>query len=534
MRASWPSLIALALAGCGGGAPPIEVIAGPPPIEAPAPAPGPRDTVSSADAGCWAGDASASPTPVGARSLDVDIQQAQERILEAQYQDVGALVRLSRLQLMRDQREPNLDGPNDAERSRKNAMRGIAVMDAPETRAALSVAVAYWLESPTPDVRARLVGALIAQTKGAAGFSEAVTKVLEGYALLDRGDPAAARLAFEAATRADPGVASGFVGLGDAARARRVFDEAIHAYGQAGAILPADTGIARSLEAARRGEALGLPEETAFGRALSLSLEPLVSGGAGAMPCSSYGAAEIPENLHVCAGLASLRGASTVSELERGAMKILEGWRGIEDACVAHEPACGPHVAAALREAARAFRLAGMPAKAISMDKILLKHTPLLPGSEALAGDVRTELGDLYASIGVLDQAAGFYETAGSALATERALMLRLGMGEVESALDMVTKATREKSVSVSDRSRWVALVAAALAASQRSGSARKWLERHDALLREPGASTQVADLLAMRPPRDRSGFMRCAARRLAGETGWAQAEDTLRRAHMR
>jgi hypothetical protein len=110
----------------------------------------------------------------------------------------------------------------------------------------------------------------------------------------------------------------------------------------------------------------------------------------------------------LCKGLARLATASSPGDHEQGAVLVLEGWRELKPLCEAKDPACGPHVLPAMAAASRAFQAAGRVAKSIAVAKMVLD--PRVPGGTVLAPELALELGDRYFDLGVLDEAARWYE----------------------------------------------------------------------------------------------------------------------------
>ncbi len=89
--------------------------------------------------------------PSEAQALGAEIADAQKAVLDSQFQDVHAIVRLAKLQLRRDAHDvPGPDGDTDAAQALKNAMRAVAVDEgSDEARVALLLALARSLHAMT-------------------------------------------------------------------------------------------------------------------------------------------------------------------------------------------------------------------------------------------------------------------------------------------------------------------------------------------------------------------------------------------------
>jgi hypothetical protein len=85
-----------------------------------------------------------------ASALGPEIAAAQKAILDSQYTDVRAMVRLAKLQLRRDQDITEADGATDAARALRNAARAVAVdASSAEARLSLTLALARSLQRAT-------------------------------------------------------------------------------------------------------------------------------------------------------------------------------------------------------------------------------------------------------------------------------------------------------------------------------------------------------------------------------------------------
>lgn len=85
-----------------------------------------------------------------ASALGPEIEATQKAILDSQYADVRAMVRLAKLQLRRDQDITEADGATDAARALRNAGRAVAVdASSAEARLSLTLALARSLQRAT-------------------------------------------------------------------------------------------------------------------------------------------------------------------------------------------------------------------------------------------------------------------------------------------------------------------------------------------------------------------------------------------------
>src|SRR5262249_40737197 len=141
----------------------------------------------------------------------------------------------------------------------------------------------------------------------------------------------------------------------------------------------------------------------------------------------------------LCKGLTELAQASSRADHDRAAKLILDGWSELRPLCQARDPACGPHVVAAVAAASRAFDAAGHIAKSIATARILLS-LPDLPGVSAVAPALAIEVADRYFSIGMFDIAAQYYtqhvqeKGVNAAPAADRALALRIALTDLDAA----------------------------------------------------------------------------------------------------
>ncbi|MBI4953779.1 MAG: hypothetical protein HY908_17270, partial [Myxococcales bacterium] len=149
--------------------------------------------------------------------LDAAIGAAEQTIRDEQYRNGRTLVELARLELVRDGRDADHDGPNDAARAQKNAMRAVAV-DATTPGAGLVLALARArstlevVRRSGAEVRApalALAGLAARAATRTGDWHAAAATALVGFARLDAGDAADARAPFDEAVRSDPSGAAG-------------------------------------------------------------------------------------------------------------------------------------------------------------------------------------------------------------------------------------------------------------------------------------------------------------------------------------
>jgi tetratricopeptide (TPR) repeat protein len=370
------------------------------------------------------------------RSLPADIDAARKTaIVEKQFKDAHALVRLARLYLLRDGDVADADGPHDVARTLRFSRSAVAIDDTSgEARLMLALTLARSLQgaraSAHPAIREgalSLVENVLRKVPAMQHPLGAAAQTLEGYLALERGQRDQALRAFEAATRLDPDLGTAWAGLGDVARSAGDFSAAATAYERAAARLPRDQGLARARRAAARLERLALPAASVQAQA-AIAPGPVAPAPPAPPQCSPAEAAAAV-GAFLCKGLARLAAASSPGENEQGAMLVLDGWREMEPLCEAKDPACGPHVLQGMAAASRAFKAAGLTAKSIAVAKILMN--PRVPGAAQLMPELALEIGDWYFEVGVFDEAVNWYvqytrlSRTASAPAAERARRLR-------------------------------------------------------------------------------------------------------------
>lgn len=474
--------------------------------------------------------------PDEATALGTAIDAARKAILDSKYSDVHAMVEAARLQLRRDADLPDPEAQTDARRALNNAMRAVAVDDAapaPRLVMALSRARSLAGSKVLTDATTRrsgldLVEIALRSIPASAGATGAAAKTLEGYVALERGNRAAAKAAFESATKLDPALGSAWMGLGDAARAEGAFDAATAAYKTAAARLPADAGVRRAAEAASRREGLSLPAAATI--ALNVAWGPLAPAAPPLPKCPASAKATSP-GAALCTGLTDLAKATTRDDQERGAKRILDGWAELQPLCEKRDPVCGPHVAEAIAAASRAFHSAGRLSKSVAVGLVLFGHGDL-PGATALLPTVALEIGDRYLSLAVVDTASDFY---GRHLQLKgkiegpvalRALALNIALGRVDGASKLAVPLSADASTPVADRASAVLATAALIRATQGPKEAVTWLAPHKDLLAQAGMTGAVKELAKPLPAPaagpECASLLVCAVRRLAGESRWS------------
>lgn len=440
-------------------------------------------------------------------TLDVSIAAAQKAVTDSMFMDVRAIVELGRLQLRRANHASDSDGESDSARGLKNGMRAVAVDElAADTRFLLAMGLANsFSTSPSlrePTTRRALLDLvqlpLTPLLKG-TGSLAAAAHTLSGYVWLERGDVERARTSFEEATRLEPRLATAWIGLGDVQRAQGVFDKALASYEEAAKLSRSDAALTAAIRLAEEGQPVHIPEKVADPTPLSMGdLAP--SAGATAL-CSGAAATATPK---LCKGLQEISVAKTKDALSAGALTTLDGYQDVKAQCAAKDPACGPHVAAALLEAARTFQRAGLTAKGIAVRRILIAGNPPLPDDEAIVVMALLELGDRYFALGVFDQAAGFYarylEQAqadpNNLLIAERMMNIEIAIGDPKRVAGLVRKFSKDSQYPAERRAAW-----------QEIGVT---IDR---------AATSPA------PKAPCSAAFGCAVRRLAGERLWVRAK---------
>jgi tetratricopeptide (TPR) repeat protein len=461
------------------------------------------------------------------RALDASIDQAQKQIIATQYQDPYWTVEKSRLQARRDSQETDDDGPHDLARATKNAQRSLAVAsDYVPARIALAISYARSL-APTPqaDLRAALVERMVRGLSETPGPMKAAQRVLVGYAALERGDPASAKVAFKDAIQSDPQLGSAWAGLGDTLRSAGAFDEAGVAYDQALKILPSDNALKSSREAARRAERLPLPRPTRVGRALGPllgSLSPLASPRAGAT-CPPSALVEV-ETRPFCEALELLAQAQDGRAREDAAYRALEAFNtNLKSACSSKTPTCGRFVIQGLGAVASSFD-GNKIAKGIATRRIALGASPFDDERAVL----QLELGDAYMSIGVLNEASSFYEQSVKAQGPhaeetlDRVLALKIALGQTAEAGALAGWAAKQRLGPPGMRARRLALAAAALRDAGLTKGYDLFLSEYRGMIDDGRLLGETGELL--RPddaPLGCVALLSCAARRLAGESRW-------------
>lgn len=440
-------------------------------------------------------------------TLDASIAAAQKSVTDSMFMDVRAIVELGRLQLRRANRVSDLEGESDSARGLKNGMRAVAVDElAGDTRLLLALGLTHsFSTSPSlrePTTRRALLDLVqlpLAPLLTGTGAVAAAAHTLAGYIWLERGDAERATASFEAATRLSPGLSCAWIGLGDAQRAQSLFDKAVKSYQEGARLSPSDTAVATSRRLAEERQPLRIPAKVAAPEPLSLGdLAPAARGPA---LCTSAAAAGTPT---LCKGLQEIAVANTKEALNAAALKTLDGYHDVKPQCSAKDPVCGAHVAPALLEAARAFQRAGLTAKSIAIRRILVARTPALPEDEPIVALALLELGDRYFSLGVFDQATGFYarylEQAVAdptkLLVAERLMNIETALGDPKRVAAVAAKLARDTGYPAERRAAWQELAA---------------------------TIGRAAASPAARGPC--SAAFGCAVRRLAGETLWVRAK---------
>ncbi len=474
--------------------------------------------------------------PDEAKTLTTGLDAARKAVLDSQYSDLHAMVEGARLALRRDSDVADIDGPTDAARALKNAMRAVAVDDgAAAPRVALALARARSLVGAKamsdPVTRAGalvLVDVALRSLPAGNGSATAAARTMEGYVALERGDRAAAKTAFEAATTLDPSLGTGWMGLGDAARAEGAFDTAASAYKTAAARLPDDPAVRRAFESASRREALSLPAPPAI--AFRVGWDPLAPAAPPVPKCPVAVKSPAP-GAALCRGLGDLAKASTRDEHERGAMLVLEGWKDLQPLCEKRDPACGPHVAQALAAASRSLQKAGRLAKSIAAGLLVLRYTDL-PGATGLLSTVALELADRYLSVGLADTAADHYarhlqlegKTRGPV--AQRTLALRIAFGNADAAAKLAEGLAGDTASPAAERASALLATAALVRVTKGAEAAVSWLGRYKDVVEQAGMAAAMKDLA--KPVSDRAAapecasLLACAVRRLAGESRWS------------
>jgi tetratricopeptide (TPR) repeat protein len=233
----------------------------------------------------------------------------------------------------------------------------------------------------------------------------AAYKTVEGTIALARGDRTSAKSAFDAAVLADDGLAAAWAAQGDLSRSDGKFDAAARAYDRAHGLMPSNPEIGQSLEAAKRGTRLSIPEQ---------KTGPTLPGGDLAPTPPPARACKVrgthPASIALCRALDDLIAAAQPAEREAAVSALVQAWAKLQPLCESGDAACGSFVAPALAAAARAYKTAGRSVKSILTARMLLQYAPNLPESEALVREMLLELGDRYFWLGQFDEAANFYE----------------------------------------------------------------------------------------------------------------------------
>jgi tetratricopeptide (TPR) repeat protein len=455
------------------------------------------------------------------------IDAAQKAVLDSQFSDVAALVELARLQLRRDAGTADAEGPNDAARAKKNAMRAVAVdPNLPAARLVLALSLARSLRDLRAErSRGSILGLIEASLLAVPPSSDSVGAAvasLRGLIAIERGDVRAAKGSFEQATTFDPALASGWIGLGNVARATGAFDEASKHYERASALTSGDPEVLAGLAAAKRREEFLVPGGTSTkplspGALLEATTEPT--------RCDAK-TKGFKENAELCKALDEVARAKG-EKLGEASRKLLEAIRPLEEACRAKRPECGPHVASAYLAAARGFRAAGALSKAVATLRLLVGREAGLPEAEGAVTTALSELGDAYFSLGVFDEAAAFYEKyaqRGGPLALEaqsRALHVRVGLGQAPQAQALAIALVRMGKDPTTAADGLLA-VAGLLLDDGKSAEAEAMLSKHRTTLEKAGAAA-LADSLLSAPARPACGpLFGCGVLRLAGEERWS------------
>jgi tetratricopeptide (TPR) repeat protein len=373
--------------------------------------------------------ASATPADKDApEDVDGGIAAAQRAVTDSKFQDIDALVDLARLQLLRDAPIADADGPTDAERARKNAMRAIAVDDTSTGgRIVLVIALARSFERgglADSDGALSLLDLAASTFPPGSTAANAAADVVRGSLELAWGEHAKAKASFAAATAANPNLVAAWAGLGDVARSQKRFDEAKVAYRKAIEVKPS-AELTASLDAAERGLAL----EVRTSRPKSVRGSPLAPTRP-VITCPTS-VASATTSAAMCRGVAALAKASTPAEKEAGANDVIAAWSTLEPLCEQKDPACGPYVATSLAAASRAFFEARRSAKAIATARIVIARVEELPKAAGVAQELELEVADRYFEFCVFDTAAELYERAARARgpaskeAAERASFIR-------------------------------------------------------------------------------------------------------------
>ncbi len=456
------------------------------------------------------------------------IDAAQKAVVDSQFSDVAALVELARLQLRRDGASADAEGPSDAARAKKNAMRAVAVdPNLPAARLVLALSLARSLRD-LPAERSRgsilaLIEVSLLAVPPSSGSVGAAVASLRGLIALERGDVGAAKRSFEEATRLDASLPSGWLGLGNAARAAGSFDEAVSHYERAGALAAGDPEVAASLAAAKKKEALvvsALPSTKPLSRSTLLVPAPLEPPRCEAKSYAIRGQAEL------CGARDALARAQGKA-IDEASRNVIEAIRPVEEACRAARPECGSQVAAAYLAAAHGFRTAGAFSKSVATLRLLVGREASLPGAEGAVTTALAELGDAYFSLGIFDEAAAFYERyaqrsgALTLEATSRALQVRVGLGQTAQA-EALARALVRIGKDPTTAADGLLAVAGRLLDEGRTKEAGALLSEHRTTL-EKAKATARADALLSAPPSSACGpLFGCGALRLAGEERWS------------
>lgn len=555
-RHAWIALLGMAACSPGAGSRPEPlpvVLRTPDPCPSGAASPGcaesTRVDLAAEDTTCINGPAGARCDglllPREEKPLALAIEATQKEVHHGGFSDVGLIVELARLQLWQDMDIADTDGETDAVRGLKNAKRAVAVDDASvEGRFVVALGIARSLQgtaalssAATRELALGLVDVALRAVPASGGPIGAATKALEGYLALELGRRTEARAAFEYATQIDAGLATAWMGLGDAARSEGQFEAAEDAYTRASLLRPADPGARRSIQAAKRKELLALAPSPGAPRG-AISVAPLAPAFPPPPVCPAPPTATAP-GAALCKGLAELAKAASRDDHEKGARLVIDGWQEMLPLCEARDPACGPHVAQAMAAASRGFQATGRPTRAIAAAKMLLGR-PDLPGVAVVAPALHLEIGDRYFSVAMFDKAAEHYTLharlggASAGAAVDRAMALHAALVNVDAATRLAGELAVNNKHSEAARAGWLLLAAGVVRAVRGAGSAVEWIQPHRALVAAAGPKGALEELSvpgpeSAAPPGEACAApLACAVRRLAGDARWSPKSGVL------
>jgi len=394
--------------------------------------------------------------------LDERIAATKAAIVAHKYTDVGEIVEASRLELRRAAGQSGVDDASSP--ALLDAQRAVAV-DSQDPRARLALAMALTptlldRKAPVDAAQARLQLRLVAMAAGPAAradrqrhrFTVAAAKTLLGYVALESGDVDEARAQFTAALQLQPDLTSAWVGTGDVRRATSDFEGATAAYQGALARAPDDAAIRAALDATSRHEAYSLSTLPMVDATEALDDAPLAPPPTPVEPCPARVRGQ-RVNADLCAGLDALLAAKTDLDEKRAADRIIEGYQTLHPLCQARDPACGPHVAAALVAAMHSYVQVGLAAKGIATGGMLLLRLASLPNSGRWTSEAHFAIADAFYSLAVFHMAAQHYDlvtpvparpraTDGMVRVARRALALRAALHD-RAALDQIAPGHR-------------------------------------------------------------------------------------------